>query len=1164
MAEEKVKSLTPEQDLVVKNKKKKLVVSASAGSGKTFVVVEKLIRLICEEQTPVSRLLVLTFTKAAASELKSRLYTEILNQPSSPFLIEQLDDIMVSDISTIDAFCEKVIKRNINKLSLAQNFAILDEKGAKKLKNSAFKRAFEYFSNEKPEIFEDIYFAFKRNSDMLEECMIALQSFFDSEENGEILKKEFVENLTDFHNKACDNLQIKMKEAFIESKKFLSEALIEADMIGEKLAKGHVQFAEDMEKFLNVNFSQDFFSLCREIAQNKIPPLSTAKCDGQVKQKFATAKEEVTFAYDIASNEQFITSDMIKDAEQGKLAEKIMEFFNFYSEEYKGLKEKRSALDFADLEKYAKILIEDDEVKKSLQERYDYIIIDEYQDTNKLQESILKPIAEGGYFIAVGDIKQGIYGFRNANKKIMSKDIEDFQKSEDGEALFLRGNFRTDERVLEFVNCIFEKLMTEESVGINYKKTSMFEGKNKFIPNSLPAVSVDIVLSKKSEPHPDKEEAENEEKDEWEEPYSVKEDKIEPSYKFEDEIKTIAYRIDEVLKEKIYSPKLKAFRDVEQGDIALLFRKRSPLMQECVQFLKEKGFSVNADIKENLLEDSQIALLVSILKLTINPNDDIPLASAMASVFGGFSLEELALIRKNHPSGSFYEIVKAENSPKITSFFEMIEKFKFELQVFGVVKAFERLFNDFDYMDYLEQLDDCENKRLHINKFFALVRSGNLDFCPQEIISQLESCNKEDKVSADGGNSITVTTIHATKGLEYPIVIICGGGESLTKPYIKNYIATKEYGLASYLYSISDNLRLPSPAFLAGKLAVKEREFVDELMLFYVAMTRAQNHLYIIGSGKEGDFSFSKLSKQNSYLKLIFFALGENFTSQVFTQEFVENKNATFSVITDIDFAQEEKELSQEGEKDVKGEQFEKKLNEFYNFKYPNKDICKLSYKNSVTGASKLAHIDEEYNTGEIIYEEENEISQIQETEEQRKAREKAIEIGNSYHEALKLINFDTIESLDDLKTEFERIKNELQEGYAENIDLELLLKNILIIKNIVKNHTLFKEREFIMESNPLEIGAFAPENNESLTASNIDKSNSKMIVQGIIDLFAIGEKLILVDYKYTSTRDEGKLIERYRGQVDLYATALEKAFGRQVNEKYLLSLKEARLIKLN
>ena len=138
--EDNTKQLTKEQELVVANNKKRLVVSASAGSGKTFVVVEKLIKLICEEKVPVSRLLVLTFTKAAASELKTRLYTEILNQPSSPFLIEQLDDIALSDISTIDSFCEKIIKRNINKLSLAQNFAILDEKSGEKLKKSAFKR----------------------------------------------------------------------------------------------------------------------------------------------------------------------------------------------------------------------------------------------------------------------------------------------------------------------------------------------------------------------------------------------------------------------------------------------------------------------------------------------------------------------------------------------------------------------------------------------------------------------------------------------------------------------------------------------------------------------------------------------------------------------------------------------------------------------------------------------------------------------------------------------------------------------------------------------------------------------------------------------------------------------------------------------------------------
>lgn len=1143
MAEDKGrKNLTPEQKLVVKNKKKELVVSASAGSGKTFVVVEKLIDLICKEKVKVSRLLVLTFTKAAANELKTRLYTEILNQETSPFLLEQLDDIMLSDISTIDAFCEKVIKRNINKLSIPQNFVILDEKGAKALKNNAFKRAEENFSQSNKQEFEDIYFAFKRNSSSMEECLHSIQSFLDSDRNGDELKEKLKENLSLYHQKACDFLKEKIKNGYEKSRAILNEAKLEADMGYEALAKGHLQFIENLDNFLNVDFEKDLFNLCKEISNRKVPSLSSAKCDKDIKEKLTLAKEEALVCFDLASLLQHATDQMIDSAQQGRLAGEILSFYEVYQKEYTLLKERRYALDFADLEKYARILLEDEEVEKSLQEKYDYIIIDEYQDTNRLQEAFLKPIAKGGAFIAVGDIKQGIYGFRNASKEIMSEDIERLTNSPDGEVLFLRGNFRTDERILAFVNTIFEKLMTIESVGIDYKETSMLEGKNKFLPNSLPAVNVDIVCNSKKE---------EEDRDEWEDVYSVKEDCVRNSYKFLDEISTIAYRIDEVLKEKIYSPKTKTFRQVEQGDIALLFRNRSPLMQECVKFLQEKGFSVNADIKENLLEDSQIALIVSLLKLTINQNDDIALASCMASPFSEFSLEELGQMRKTYPDGSFYEMIKMQNGQKIENFFNLIEEFKFNIHVFGIIASLEKLFLKKGFLYYLEGREDYQTKRLHINKLFSLIRSNNLDYSPQELVSMLENSTKEDRMVVDGGNSITVTTIHATKGLEYPIVILCGAGENLGKVYNKNYIITKEFGLASCLYSLTENLRLSSPAFLAGKITKKQSEWVDELMLFYVALTRAQNHLYIIGRGKEKDFSFANLSKQSSYLKLIFFALGENFTSQVFSQEVVQTINSRFNVVTEIDNGQtfSEENLMIKNENNCK---FEKEIEKMNNFVYENKDLCKISFKNSVTGVSKLKEI-EQYNVGEVLYQDEQEMP-IEEREEQKLAREKAVEVGNSYHEALKLVDFNVIENFEHLEKEFEKIKPFMQDGYSQNIDLNLLLKNILILKKVVGKNQVFKEREFLMECTPSEIGFVVAENNQE----------NNLIVQGIVDLFAIGEELILVDYKYTSTKDEKVIIERYKAQIDLYKNALEKAFLRKVDKSYLLSLKEGKLIKLD
>ncbi len=1118
-------SLTEEQKEVLKNKSKRLVVSASAGSGKTFVVVEKLSKLICEEHLPLSRLLVLTFTKAAASELKSRLFSKML-ESTNKFVLSQLDEVALSDISTIDAFCEKLIKRNVNFLSLPPNFAILDEKSSQNLKKGAFLQTFEEFSLNFPQEFENIYFAFKRNKETLFECMTALQSFFDSLAEGEKLQEDFGENTAVFEQKACEFLLKKMREDLSASKKYLAEGELLAGQLGGGLPQKHAEFVGCMRGVIEcVDFSLSYFEICKILAGVSLPSISTAKVDGEVKEKLVTAKELVEGWTTLAKDVSMANEEML--SRTTALAEGLMKMFGIYSCKYAKAKEKRSALDFADLEKYAKKLLQNDDVKASLQEKYDYIVIDEYQDTNRLQESILKPIAEGGYFVAVGDIKQGIYGFRNASKEIMGEDIKEFSSASDGSALFLRGNFRTDKNILDFVNRIFEKLMTKESVGIDYKNTSMLEGLNHFQPDALPPVCVDVVLE---------EEKKKVEENFFEEIYSVKDAPLKQDYKYKNEVLAIASRIEEVLTGEIYQPKTKTFRRAKQGDIALLFRGRSALMEECIQFLRGRGFSVSADIKESLIDDSEIAVLVSLLKLTINPTDDIPLASAMASHFGGFGIEELAQIREIYFDDTFANSLQQCKERgflrgKIEAFENMLATIKFNIYVYGITQTFKRLFAEYDYYNYISSLADGREKRERLNRFFALIRSLGLDNKPQEVVESLEGGDKEGATFA-GGNSITITTIHATKGLEYPVVILCGAGENLSKVYNKNYIASKDFGLGTYLYEYEDNLRVPLPTFTAGKMALKNREMVDEIMLFYVALTRAQNHLYIIGRGKKRDFSFKDLEKQNSYLKQIFFALGQNLTSQFFEEEGLTLGGAKLNLLTEFI---EESPPAPIGQIKEEATGATEKL---YQFEYENFEDCKISFKNSVTA---VARPDEDRAIGETLFEEVDEGAKI--------ARERAVEIGNSYHQALKLLNFENVKDLPSLVSELEKIKPFMTEGYFENIDISLLLKNILLIKGVASGK-VFKEREFIMSCPPHEVFGGCERGGE-------------VIVQGIVDFFSVADKIVLVDYKYTSTKDKEKLIARYAPQLDLYEKALTKAFeGRRV-EKYLLSLKEGKLIKI-
>lgn len=1120
--------LTEEQQKILNNDKKKLIVSASAGSGKTFVVIEYLIKLICQQRVPISRMLVLTFTKAAAGEMKTRLTKAILEQKRDEFLIEQLDDISISDISTIDAFCEKLLKRNINKIEIDDNFVVLDEKSSKNLKFLSFNHVFDKLAQEKNKAFEDLYFAFKKNKDQIFNIIINMQNFFDSQDKPQELLDSFEKSSNDYVKNSFKFLN----DLIINKIKNIKEKLM---TIGDCDVKAFINFKENLLDFCNLSLSDNsekFFDNCQKINEFVFMPLPRNKIsDLDYKKSLVKIRDnekeiqKITLQYDEVSQ---TLKDGIKE---NIISKALILIFKEYQKEYNKLKSIKRGVDFSDLEKQSRFLLEDEEVKKELQSRYDYIFIDEYQDTNRLQSSIIKPIAEGGNFVAVGDPKQGIYGFRNASMEIMTNDIKDFDKAKDGQALYLTGNFRSDDKLLQFVNSIFEKIMTIESVGIDYKKTSMLKGLSEFKTNGLPAVMVDIVVPK-----------EEEEKD-VSGVYSVKADDIIFTRKFENEVKDICIKVEQFLQSEIYDAKRKEWRKVRENDIAILFRERNQVMKECVRYMQEKGYNIIADIKQALLEDGQLQVILSILKLSLNFEDDISLVSVMNSWFGGFSLDELSKFRASNQDIAFYEIIREQSlkNQKVKEFIQMIADFSFEQQILGTTKALQNLFVKKDYNLYLSSLPSSNIKNSHINELFKIIKSGDFEFNIQGLINYLDSVKTEGSMIESSNNAITITTIHATKGLEYPIVILAGCGEKLGKNNRNMFNISKIFGLGTYVYDFDENIRKPSPIFMANKYSNKRKDFIDEIMIFYVALTRAQNHLVLIGTSEEKDINIEEdIFNCSSYYDLIFSALGENFYSQLQSQNHIKTLNYEFNLVEEI----EEKNIIEIEKNNLNLEMLKNnyiEINNYISFNYNNYTDCFYEYKNSVSGLMNKDN--EEFNEKQLLN------LNSESFDKNIVVRDEAIKKGNAYHEALKVIDFDKIKSREDLENNKYLLKERIGEEYFNLIDLDLLFKNISIIKSIIKNGKVFKERQFIMKTNLKEVG--------------ISESENEIIVQGICDLFSIGEENILIDYKFTSEKNVEKIKERYSKQIYLYSLAIEKGFDVKIDKKYLLSLKYGKVIEI-
>lgn len=1102
---------TQEQKKILENKKKKLIVSASAGSGKTFVVIEYLINLICTQKIPLSKFLVLTFTKAAANEMKTRLYNAILEQKPTPFLLEQIDEIAQSDISTIDAFCEKLIKRNINKLDIDENFLILDEHGAEALKLVAFDRAFEIFYEKEREQFDLIYFAFKKNKEMIWKCVSDMRDFFDSNFEGDDLADEFEKTTDISKTKGEEFLSEYVSNALNCEKKKLEEITLLPDV--------YEVFRQKLLAFCNQNKGKsfiDFFANLNTYSWSSIP---RNKMDDQEKRDaLSSCKDKLTDIKKLVEKFDGLSEEEYEKSQKNNLSIALLQLYKLFSQTYQNLKHSKQALDFSDLERVAKELLQDEDIMKSLQEKYEYIFIDEYQDTNFLQEAIIKPIAQKGNFVAVGDPKQGIYGFRNASMEIMKKDIDEFSGKDNSDALFLTGNFRSDKRVLDFINKIFVKNMTLDGVGIDYEKTSMLKGLGSFEKGKLPSVCVDFIKKIKDDNAPSGD-------------YSVKDADMSASQENRIEVQDIARRVNQILQNDIYDAKKKVFRKIRPNDIAILFRGRNNIMQEAVKVLQEEGYNVVADIKHDILDDGELRVLTCLLKLTYNFNDEISLVAVMNSWFGGFRLDEILALRNAYPQEPFYQIVRESEDEKIVKFKKDIDSLYFDCQVMGASKALNKLFAQKDFYSYLNTKPSPSSKKSHIDELFKIIKNGDFEFDIPSLIDYIQNSEGYDKPEGSA-DALTISTIHATKGLEYPIVILCGCGENLNKSDTRQYSLSKDFGLATNLFDFEDGEKWPSPSLVSSRLKKQKKDFIEEVMIFYVALTRAQNHLYLIGTGKQETIKVTDdVLECGDYFDLIFSAFGKDFVSNLFEKEQKKLEGEIeFNVIENVEKASSyEQEQSKNISKLINDNE---NILEYIDFNYNEKDKCKYQFKNSVTS---VLHLEDD----EVVFV----------NGEKSESRENAIKRGNAYHEALKVINFDLINSKEDLENQKEFLQKNMTENYFQFIDNNTLWNNIKIIKEIINGQKAIKEKQFIMET--------------SLRESGISQGEQKVIIQGIVDLFSLGEKNILIDYKYTSETDENKLKERYGKQIYLYSLAIEKAFNKKIDEKYLLSLKFGKMIKI-
>ena len=1051
---------SPQQEKVFAFDKQKLVVSASAGAGKTTTMIELIASLI-EKGASVKRMLILTFTKAAAAELKERLGERLLQDVENPRIQDQLDELLISDISTIHSFLEKLIKRNISHLPELESFAVLDENQTSKIMEEAFIEAVEVFKKESPKGFEELFFTIRENKS-IKQIIFALHAFFSAQAGREEKLKEFSQNFDKFFEESCKILN---DEIISQAGEILRK--IEDFYCDNQKVKTYLDEIYNVFKGVNSDSLLENLQYLNQHSISRQPVLR-----GYEKLSDIVEIKEAALSLLKLPAKYNLAEKGIWSGEQTKsITIEIYKLQQIFERIFKARKMDLNVLDFNDLEWQSELILENPVLLDDVQQAYDFVFIDEYQDTNPVQEKLVKAISEKGRFVAVGDPKQGIYAFRNATAKIILADSANFAGKPESDTLYLTENYRSDVKILNFVNSVFSKVMTEKSSGIDYLKTSMLKGKLENLETKLPAVRIDIA--KKSKPQ----------KREWVEGYRIFDDPLTSEDSAIKEAKIVALRVEEFLTHEIFDSKLNAYRKVAPSDIAILTRSRSDVSDAVMNELRERKLPFVSTLRSDITEKTHIKLILSLLSLCVNFHDDISLAAFLLSPFVRLSVDELAILRKDDKA-PLWQMVQNSTDDKIKNARNRFLLFKKQTCFYGAKRALENLFNETDFYSYL--LNELgENGAKDVDALLYAIAGFENDKSVPDLLSYLESGVAI--ASSASSDAITISSIHASKGLEYPIVILIGTGKPMIKPDPSSFKINSTLGLALSYYDTENFQKFASPMLLAERLMARKSERIDELMILYVALTRAKSHLVITGTfdSEKAQLFDGGIEKFSSVLSLL-----------LATQE-----GALVSEIDQVESFEVEKVAAATREVNL---EVVKKLEDYLNFSYPFKDETQIKQKVSVT---ELSASGEDFSNANPIFS----------------------QTGTAYHEALRLLDFENVFSVDDVKNQI--ISKKFGENMQKLVDFNLIFENIKLIKPLVENKKIFKEKPFVLKL----------ENNQ--------------LVQGVVDLFAVGDENILIDYKFTRENNEKILKNRYQSQLELYKQAIEKAENITIDKIYLLSL---------
>lgn len=1111
-----LKKYTKSQKQAVLHDSGNLLVSASAGSGKTMVIIDRIVRLITENKAKVDEILAMTFTKAAASEMKEKLKKALLkefNETGDLKLKKQLDRVNASSISTIHSFCGDLIKKYFYLVGLDASFEVVDEKKANKLASEAIDNLFSKLYEERDKEFLDLLsiYSVKRKDYELRKIVLSLYYFAESEGSIEKVYSLSEQTHLNIYPLMVESSYKLCKNLLLDSERFIDLAIdgFKTDKKRKEFAlliKNHIQTLKLVD---DVNYVYDCF---KEI-NTKLPQNSVIENEATslLKEGHALFKEskKALSILEVGDNE------VAKKAQRGlSVLKALVNLAVKFREEFSKTKLENNAVDFSDLQKYALILLKDENVLNEVKSKYKYVFIDEYQDVNDVQESLVSLISNENVFM-VGDSKQNIYAFRGCDTKYFTEKYKNYENNLGGRVLDLDYNFRSAPEIIKVVNNLFKSVFTEDFCKINYEKSPMIYGE---LYNGYQGKVLYHLIEDK------KEELTKTPEDNKRGVYSVIED-CKPNFatNYGEEEALVTKLITDIVGTPYYDIKekdeSKRYKNFTFGDICILTRSNGRLIDKILSALLSCDIPVSLEGKHSIGGYPEVKVLISLISAICQINQDIPLATIMLNMWD-FTDEELCEIRQiGGKKNNFYSCVKrvkekgGELGEKISGFLKDFEELRLISEFVSANEVLNRAVSKTDWDAKLLSQPYGKQKLKRVERFIAESASVDGKMNVKDFNDYILKSIDDIKIAeSTGEDTVKIITEHSSKGLEYPCVIIVGCDVEYNSQDVKtSVIMDRNYGVSTRIYDAESMTFEENPVTIFIKNDYKYRRAVEEARVLYVAMTRAKCELHVIAREKnvkeEHEFSlFSSAQRPSDFLarsdaECVIYPAG--------ALSLVKNERKNKVISGEVN-----KELSSS-------------IKDSLTYEYPYIKDTKIPLKTSVSSANNKD--DEYYKTVNVFF-------------------ESSAEKGTAYHKILELCNFDS----DDLTGEVDRILtlNNFTKEQLSLIDKNKVLDilNITIFKTF-KNSVVSKERKFccLMDSSKLGYD-----------------SKEKVLVQGVIDLFLEdADGITLIDYKLSTIQKDEDLLRKYKTQMQLYKFAIETITGKRVKKVYILNILSGKLVEL-